>query len=193
MDIIIHRGSCADITGIAETIAEAFYDDFKTFCESKKTIVYLLSFGVHPERFIVAADRKTHEIIGTVGITDSSGYPLTVPKKELNKEFGFIRGRLAAKLLAIEFYRPKEIQSGQANLSFVAVKTKSRGHGIAKKMIEKIFEENKYHYYTLDVVEGNEKVIPIYEAEGFEIVGKEDSRNSKRAGVNFRYLMEKHI
>lgn len=34
MDIIIYRGSRSDITGIAETIAEAFYDDFKTFCES---------------------------------------------------------------------------------------------------------------------------------------------------------------
>lgn len=118
MDIIIHRGSCADITGIAETIAEAFYDDFKTFCESKKTIVHLLTFGVHPERFMIAADRNTHEIIGTVGITDNTGYPLTVPKKELIKEFGFIRGKLAAKLLTIEFYRPKKIPTRSSESIF---------------------------------------------------------------------------
>lgn len=165
----------------------------KRFANPKEKIVYLLSFGVHPDRFMIAAYKSTREVIGTVGIADTSGYPLTVPKKELNKEFGFIRGRLAAKLLAIEFYRPKKILPGQANLSFVAVKKKSRGQGIAKKMIEKIFEENRYHFYTLDVVEGNEKVIPIYEEEGFTIVGKEDSRHSKRAGINFRYLMEKQL
>lgn len=158
-------------------------------CESKATIISLLLQGIHPERFTVSIIED--KVAGTIGIADSAGYAISVPKNGLKREFGFIKGSVAAKLLTVEFYRPKTFLPYQGHLEFVAVREEFRGHGIAKKMLERIFEEGKYKLYTLDVVEGNEKVMPLYESAGFRFVKKESSKGSKRPGVNFRYLMEK--
>ncbi len=98
---------------------------------------------------------------------------------------------MAAKLLAVEFNRPLSFEPGQAHIDFVGVRENYRGRGIAKNMLLKIFEEDKYKFFTLDVVSGNEIVLALYEGLGFEIIGKESSKHSRRPGVEFRYLMKK--
>ncbi|MDO5649319.1 MAG: N-acetyltransferase [Gallicola sp.] len=189
MKFNIRRGTNSEGKAIAETLAEVFYKDFQSFCDSKETIVSLLHPVIHPERFFVAL--AENQVVGIAGIADISGYPISVPKKELKKTFGFIKGRIAAKLLAVEFNRPPSFELGQAHIDFVGVRESYRGQGIAKSMFLKIFEEGKYSIFTLDVVSGNERVIGLYEGLGFEIIGKESSNHSRRPGVEFRYLMKK--
>ena len=63
-------------------------------CESKATIISLLHQGIHPERFTVSIIED--KVAGTIGIADSAGYAISVPKNGLKREFGFIKGSVAA-------------------------------------------------------------------------------------------------
>lgn len=189
MDINIRKGKDSDRVGIAETFIEAFYETSNLFANQNKR--FFLSQPIHPDRFRVALAED--RVVGIVGIAEEGRYPISVFKKLLKKEFGFIKGSLAANVLSSEFYRPKTFRPQEGHLLFVGVREEFRGQGIAKEMLKKIFEEESFKLYSLDVVSGNEKVIPLYEKAGFKIIKKDSSKNSRRPGIKFRYLMEKKV
>ncbi|MDI9502496.1 MAG: GNAT family N-acetyltransferase [Bacillota bacterium] len=111
-------------------------------------------------------------------------------RKRICRAFGLLRGTIAAYAMRSEFYQPKRFRTGQAHVSFVAVRERARGHHLAGKMLEVLLRVGGYRQYTLDVVEGNEKVIPIYEGVGFEHAGRHKEKAAFLKGFSYRYLME---
>ena len=190
MTFHIRMGEQKDAPGIAATLAEAFFDHFNSLCDDPKQIADALTLAIHTDSFVIAEDESTGEIVGTIGIADADDYPVAVQPKQLRKAFGLLRGTIAGRVMRSEFYQPKTFRKGQAQISFVAVRKKARGHHLATVMLEKLLLLCNYTLYTLDVVEGNEKVLPIYESVGFIRTGKEKEKGASMKGFSFRYLME---
>ena len=159
----IRTGQEQDRRGIAETIVEAFYDQFKALTTDKDAVAAGLTPMLHPERFTVAVDEQG-AVVGTVAVS-------------------------AAVALRDEFYRPKVFSPGQAQLDFVAVREHARGQRLAQKMLEHLLGKGKYALYTLDVVEGNEHVMPLYQSLGFQETGQEKEKNAWAKGFHFRHMM----
>ena len=188
MPITIRTGQEQDRRGIADTITEAFYDQFKALTTDREAVAQGLAPMLHPERFTVAVDEQGN-VVGTVGLSDAQGYCITVQADVLRKAMGFIKGNLAAAALKDEFHRPKEFEPGQAQLDFVAVRESARGHRLAQQMLEHLLAKAGYPLYTLDVVEGNEHVMPLYESLGFRETGREKEKNARLKGFSFRHMM----
>lgn len=188
MEYVIRQGAEPDRQGIAETIVEAFYEQFKALTTDKAGVAKGLSQMLHPERFTVAVDPQG-QVVGTVGLSDERGYAVTVQAEILRKAMGLIKGNIAALALKDEFYRPKTFEPGQAQLDFVGVREAARGQHLATRMLEDLLSQGGYRLYTLDVVEGNERVLPLYEGLGFRETGTEKEKNAWAKGFSFRHLL----
>lgn len=184
----IRQGRDQDRRGIADTVVEAFYDQFKALTTDKDAVATGLAQMLSPERFTVAVDAQG-QVVGTVGLSDAQGYAVTVQSEVLRKAMGLIKGNIAALALKDEFYRPKTFEPGQAQLDFVGVREAARGHHLSTSMLTYLLDQGGYRLYTLDVVEGNERVIPIYEGLGFRETGTEKEKNAWAKGFSFRHMM----
>lgn len=187
MNIYIRDGKEGDQSGIAETIAEAFYDSFKAIVKSKQKIVEVLTVGIQPQLFIVAEEGEC--IVGVIGMAAGGNYPILYDKKAAAKHFGWLRAKLAAPVVEAEFYQPKTFQEGQCQLAFVAVREGARGRGTAKQMLLFLLEKREYSLYTLDVVEGNERALSLYKGVGFQETGRQKEENRWIKGFSYRYLL----
>lgn len=188
MDFEIRQGAEADRRGIADTIVEAFYEQFKALTTDRQAVAEGLAQMLHPERFTVALDAQG-QVAATVGLSDERGYAVTVQPDVLRKAMGMVKGHIAAAALREEFYRPRAFEPGQAQLDFVAVREAARGHGLAVRMIRRLLAQGGYRLYTLDVIEGKEQVMPLYEGLGFRETGTEKEKNAWAKGFSFRHMM----
>ncbi len=188
MAYTIRQGTAADARGIADTIVEAFYDQFKALTTDKEGVAKGLAQMLHPERFTVAADGQGN-VVGTVGLSDEHSYCVTIRPDVLRAAMGFVKGNIAAVALKDEFYRPKTFKPGQAQIDFVAVRKSERGQGLAQQMLEHLLKQGGYSLYTLDVIEGNEQVMPLYEKLGFQETGREKEKTAWAKGFSFRHMM----
>ncbi len=187
----IRDGQEGDQAGIAATIVEAFYDNLKSISRSKKVLIEVLAKAVTVQRFVVAVDKKTNLVVGTIGLGDQQGYPVRVEEEQLIKIFGYLEGKLARMQMEDEFYTPKHFSPDQGQIDFVAVKRRARGHHLATEMLQYILRTKvKYRQFTLDVIEGNEGVLPIYRSIGFKISQKIPEKNGANKGFNFCYRMQ---
>ncbi len=188
MDYQIRQGREQDRRGIADTVVEAFYDQFKALTTDKEGVAAGLARMLSPERFTVAVDEQDL-VVGTVGLSDAGGYAVTVQADILRRAMGLIKGNIAAVALKDEFHGPQHFEPGQAHLELVAVRESARGHHLAQRMITHLLAQGGHSLYTLDVVQGNEQVIPLYEGLGFSKTGTEKEKNGWAKGFSFRYLM----
>lgn len=189
MTILFRRGEPEDARGIAETIVEAFFDSFQPLSKSEEKLANVVEAGVQTDHFFVAVDEDTAEVVGTVGLADAASYPILAAPKTLKEQFGWLRGTIAKRFMEAEFYRPKAFAPRQAYLAYVGVNKHARGQGIAKRMLESALRESDYERYDLDVVAGNESVLPLYESIGFHEVAKVKEKFAWLQGYPFRYLM----
>lgn len=188
MNHTIRQGTEQDRNDIADTVVKSFWSLLSGLGESQQSMVSLLSDMMQPERFTVAVD-DAGAVVGAAAVGDESGYPIQVQPALLKKQFGFIKGTMAAKALADEVHRPRAFKEGEATISLVSVREDARGQGIAKDMMRYILNSGKYRLYTLDVIEGNEQVLPLYEGLGFRHTHKEKEKGAAMKGFNFRYMM----
>ncbi len=190
MSYCIRRGVPADRTEIAKTITEAFYPYFEPFCPSIHKVEDAFASALHPERFMVAENEETGLVVGTAGLADGSGYPIDLKVQEIRKAVGPWKGWLAAWLMKDELYRPKTFRKGQCYISYVSVRGSDRGHGLAKRIIKEVLKIEKYRVFTLDVVQGNERVLSLYESLGFRTTETVKEKNGRFKGFTHRYWME---
>ncbi len=187
MDIDLRYGQEQDRRGIAATIVAAFWDELGHLVNDQETVIRLLADFVLPERFFTAEDKESKQILGTFSIVDEQGYAFRVDEAAIKKAFGLIKGSIASAVLKDEFYRPKAFKPGQAHIDFVSVRDEMRNRGLAKQMLETFLREKRYSLYTLEVVEGNERVLPLYQQLGFEQTGREPEKRARLLGFSFRY------
>lgn len=185
----IRPGTEADRQGIADTMAEAYFDQFKSLTQDREGVARGLAPMLHPERFTVAVEEQGG-VVGTAALSDAAGYAITVLPQVLREAMGFIKGNLAAAALREMVTRPKAFRPGQAHLDFVAVRETARGRGLARQMLRHILDKRAYELYTLDVTEGNEAVLPLFEGLGFVRTGTEPEKAAALKGFSFRYLLQ---
>lgn len=189
MDIEIRSGREGDRQGIAQAVAEAFFEYFRAVTKTHAETAALLADLVQPERFTVAVG-PDGEVLGAVGCSDGQGYAAEPLKQLVLKRLGRLRGAIALKVMRDEFRRPRSFQSGEGHVDWVAVRDKARGQHLASRMLENLLARRQYPLYTLDVVAGNEHVMPIYESAGFREVRREKEPGGWYKGFRFRHIME---
>lgn len=188
-EYIIRPGVSSDARGIAETIVEAFNKDFRHLQVPDEKIVDGITPGIDPSRFLVAIDAESGQVVGNVAIADASAYPIKVDRKAFKRAVGWLKGTLSIPFLEDEFYRPKKFEPGQAHLDYVSVRQSAQGQGLATRMLQAALAIEGYHTYTLEVVEGNEKVLPLYQRLGFQIARQDKESWAWMKGFRFRYWM----
>lgn len=186
-DVHVRMAVDGDRAGIAATIAEAFSDHFKALKMPAEAIAGLLQPAIDPGHFIVAVSGP--DVVGTLGVADENGYPLVVQRAFLRRELGWLKGSITAAIMADEYYRPKSFTPGQGHIDFVAVRHAARGRGVAAEMLRFALASLPHHPLTLDVVEGNERVLSLYQRAGFKIVDRPREKHGWMKGFRFRYLM----
>lgn len=181
-----------DARGIAETIVEGFYQDLKALTKSKKKLLRVLEPAIQLDRFFVAEDTRTGTVVGAVGLSDLQGYSVQLKPDVFKAELGPVIGSLGVKIMSYEINRPGVFGNNQGQIDFVCVRHSARGHGLAEKMINRLFQDTRYAEYTLDVVEGNERALALYERVGFRVVGIEKEIGGKWfKNFSYRYLMRR--
>ena len=186
MDALIRPAVEADRRGIADTIAEAFYDQFSSLTTDREAVAAAMAPMLNLSQFTVA--EQNGQIVGAVGVNDAALYAVTIKPDILKQAMGFIKGTMATPILREEFNRPKQFAPGQAQVDFVSVRESARGQGIAKAMLRQVLSKD-YRLFTLDVTQGNEQVLPLYQSLGFVETGREQEKMAKMKGFSFRYLM----
>lgn len=187
--IFYGKARAADAPQIAQIVLDAFSVHFRGFFVPKATILKALTKAVDTDKFYVA--REGEKVLGIVAIGDEGGYPLRVQPETLKKTFGPLRGGLAKIILGDEFRRPRKFQKGEGHVDWVAVRPECRGRGIAKGLLEEALKLSPLSYHTLDVVEGNEEVIPLYQNSGFREIGREKENFGLLKGFRYRHQMRR--
>ena len=167
-DILIRPGQEGDRAGIAQAVAEAFYEYFRAIGKSRQEIAGLLAYLVQPERFTVAVG-PDGQVLGAVGCGDERGYSVEPLREPVMRSLGPVRGFFALQVMRDEFRRPRAFEPGEGHVDWVA--------------------RRQYPLYTLDVVAGNEHVMPIYESVGFHEVRREKEKGGWYKGFRFRHIM----
>ena len=187
-DILIRPGQEGDRAGIAQAVAEAFYEYFRAIGKSRQEIAGLLAHLVQPERVTVAIG-PDGQVLGAVGCGDERGYSVEPLKEPVMRSLGPVRGFFALQVMRDEFRRPRTFEPGEGHVDWVAVREKARGQRLASRMLAHLLSRRQYPLYTLDVVAGNEHVMPIYESVGFREVRREKEKGGWYKGFRFRHIM----
>ncbi len=177
-----------DRPAIAQVVVQSFWPLLSGLGESQPILIDLLAAMLVPERFTVAVDAEG-QVLGAAALGDAQGYPIEVKPALLRKTFGFIKGSLATKAMGEEVRRPAAFQAGQAAISLVSVRESVRNQGVAKAILKHILRQGHYALYTLDVIQGSEKALPLFEGLGFVHTGREKEKGGSLKGFDFRYLM----
>ncbi|NLE20395.1 MAG: GNAT family N-acetyltransferase [Clostridiales bacterium] len=191
MAFLIRMGRPQDADGIAQTVAEAFYPEFRRLSRDPARLAKALSGMVDPARFAVAEEGETGEIVGAAALSDGAGYAITARRDALARALGAVRGGLSFGVLKRELQRPARFAPGQAQVDFVGVRLRARGRGLARGILAFLLSRGGYARYTLDVMEGNERVLPLYAGLGFREIRREKEKGGWYKGFSFRYVMER--
>lgn len=190
MDIEIRKALNQDKYEISKIIVSAFGYSFKNITNDTSKLLNIIHAGIDHNRFYVAINQENNEVVGIVGYCDNTGYHVKIDNKVLRKELGFFKSIISKMVMVDEFYRPKVFLEDQSSIDFVSVKESARGQGIARSILKRVLQDTKYSKYRLDVVEGNERVIPLYESLGFIISYKEKETYSFIKDHKYKYVME---
>ena len=189
-EIDIRRGQPGDAPGIAETVVETLYAALSQLDRDKDKLVRALAAMLHPDKFVVAAIRPTQEVVGVAAIADAGGYAATVSDAVLRKEFGLFKSKLASSIMKDEIYRPESFRPGEGHVYYMGIKEGYRAGGIAEALISALQADSRYQLLTLEVIEGDEQVLPLYEKMGFVQVGRAKEPGAALKGFHFRYQLE---
>lgn len=180
-------GTDADRAGIVAAVSTAFYDQFKALSSDKNKVIEGLSHAVVPDRFVIAIEDG--QVIGVVAIAFAGRNPFNVDYSQLAKILGPIYGHIGGRVLEREVRPPVKVGTKEAFISCVGTIPAARGKGVATGMLRKALEVAPARTYILDVMEGNEKVLPLYEGVGFRIVDRVKEPFGRLRGMHFRYIL----
>ncbi len=185
----IKRGSEAEREDLAGLLVEAFYGMMKPITHNKAKLRGLFLPYIHPERFLIAADAGD-KVMGMAALSDREDPCMTIDEEHARSSFFRPKGYIVGRILQAEFDR-SQLKKGQGHLECVAVAEPYQKRGIARRLLEELTEETDYRFYTLDVIEGNESVMRLYEKVGFALQGRSKVSLSLLKGYRYEYQMKK--
>lgn len=187
MNYRIRKASEEDREAIARLLADAFYYMMKAIHKNKDRLFNLLLTQLIPPRFWVAIDENC-EVIGIAALCTAHEPPVLVDEGYEHAVFWGIRGYIVGKILTEAFMHP-ELADDEAYIECVAVRSDLRRHGIASALVETLLRKSKARRLYLNVIDGHEEILPLYEKEGFRILERRKEKLAFFKGYKFTTVM----
>jgi len=177
----------ADRAGIASVIAEAYRREFSTLSRNMDDVTAALTPTVEVERFFVA-DRRG-DVIGAIACTDHTGRAMRIRAADWGGHLGFVRGALAARILAPQWMSQLEYPGATGYIEFVAVAEGARRQGIATRLVEGVIAQTRYTDFELEVTDVNMPARECYRKIGFVDVRRKKEKFGRIKGFRERIYM----
>ena len=170
--------------------ADGFYQWLKYFSKDKTRLAKAFEHIFDLDRFYVAFENDIIACIIACG--DQNPPPISLDKKILSKELGFLRGRIAYKMLnkhIVNHSYPFDFSPETGVIEFVATAPGFRGQGIAGRLLAHVMEVSPYDEFILEVADTNTSAVHTYEKAGFiEFIREPAPKNS---GFNYFVYMKR--
>ena len=154
---------------MSRIFVECFHDHgLKSLCKDKAKLTKAMAHIFHLEHFYVALDGE--KIAGFVGCVDKKPPPISLDRKILRREMGFVRGTItyfALNYAIINKPYPFAQPPQSGSIEFVATAPEYQGRGVAFGLLSHVMEIMPYSKYVLEVVGINAVAIRLYEKLGF--------------------------
>ena len=174
---------------LADIFVEGFYNWLYFFSKDKAKLKRAFKHIFILDKFYVGI--QTGKVVGMTAVSDGKSLVVKLNKKELTKNLGFIKGRLAYIVLRKEFETiGKHDLPMLPEIAFVSVLKEYRRQGVAETIINHIIKLNLYDKYLLEVADNNTSAIKLYEKLGFIEYQRIPVKNAKQAGFeNYLYMI----
>jgi ribosomal protein S18 acetylase RimI-like enzyme len=148
--------------------AEGFYQWLKYFTKDKGKLSRAMAHIFDLSRFYATVQGES--IMAITACTDSKTPPISLDKKTLCSELGFIVGRITYVQLTkhlVNHKIPFELSPQTGYIEYVATAPEHRGKGAAFGLITHIMDVSGYTEYVLEVAGKNAPAIKLYEKLGY--------------------------
>jgi|SRR5690554_5145728 len=174
---------------LADIFVEGFYNWLYFFSKDKAKLKRAFKHIFILDKFYVGI--QTGKVVGMTAVSDGKSLVVKLNKKDLTKNLGFIKGRLAYIVLRKEFETiGKHDLPMLPEIAFVSVLKEYRRQGVAETIINHIIKLNLYDKYLLEVADNNTSAIKLYEKLGFIEYQRIPVKNAKQAGFeNYLYMI----
>ncbi|RXZ80194.1 GNAT family N-acetyltransferase [Paenibacillaceae bacterium] len=132
------------------------------------------------------------KVAGIVAVSTNYRRSHEFDKKILQREFGRVKGALAASQLRKELEQPLEqLQYNQGYIECVTTHTSARGKGVASQLLNHVMKTLNYDEYILEVIDTNVGAIRLYEKLGFTLFRRQKAELFLRMnGIKERLFMK---
>ena len=177
----------ADRAGIAAVIVEAYRREFSTLSRNMDNVTAALTPAIDVDRFFVA-DRRG-DVIGAIACTDHTGRAMRIRAADWRSHLGFVRGALAARILAPQWMSQLDYPGATGYIEFVAVAERARRQGIATRLVEGVIAQTPYTDFELEVTDVNMPARECYRKIGFVDVTRKKEKFGRIKGFRERIYM----
>lgn len=189
LEFSVVRASETDRGPLTALLCEAFFGMMKAISKDRQALEALFSPFIRPERFWTAKT-KDGRVIGMAALSLQGEPALAVEEAHVRRSFRWPRGFIAGKFLKKEFDRGG-LEAGLGYIECVATDEAFRRNGAAEAILKRLMAEADCTLFRLDVIEGNEAVLALYEKLGFAVKAKERESFPCLKGYRFRYVLER--
>ncbi|MHB1294114.1 MAG: GNAT family N-acetyltransferase [Anaerolineae bacterium] len=158
----------ADRVVMAAIYWEAFGRKLRPALGARERALRVLEQDLHPEAAFGAY--RGGELLGIAGVTVENERILDVRSATCVAEYGWLRGRILARMMGYVYNQPHE---GEVYVSALAVTPKARGQGVGTALLEEVLAYTHAlgkHSIGLEVIDTNPGARRLYERMGFGVV-----------------------
>ena len=186
-DLTVRPAVESDRAGIASVIVEAYRHEFSTLSRNMDNIAAALTPAIEVDRFFVA-DRRS-DVIGAIACTDHTGRAMRIRAADWRCHLGWVRGELAARILAPQWMSRLDYPADTGYIEFVAVAERARRQGIATKLVEGVIRQTNYTDFDLEVTDVNVPARDCYRKIGFVDIKRKKEKFGRIKGFRERIYM----
>jgi ribosomal protein S18 acetylase RimI-like enzyme len=174
---------------MAAIFTAGFYQWLKYFSKDQAKLAAALTSAFQLPAFFVAV-MPGNKVVSMVGSPDGCE-PLQLNREAFISELGFVRGRLAYRVLGKFFNQteyPFAIPENTGVIEFVAAAPETQGRGYTGQLIQFAMAQRGFAAYLLEVASTNTRAVRLYQRLGFTEVYRKPA--SKRSGVGEYVYLE---
>lgn len=153
-------------TEVAMIFVDSYYNDLTFLSRNKEKLVLIFKEAFIPQTFYIAL--MDDQVAGILACANNKTRALKIPKEQIIKNIGFVRGSLMYMFLQREFHTPLAYDDYTAYIESVATHPRARGKGVATKLLEYIIKNLSYQEFRLTVKDTNKSALTIYNRLGFK-------------------------
>lgn len=173
---------------VSQVFVDAYEHDLAFFSKDQRLLAQAFVSSFCEDVFFVA--EIGGEVVGILACATSKQRAIHLNRASLMSAFGFIKGRLAYRILNREFAAPLPYGEEVGYIESVATKQLARGKGVASALVRYVIEQQEYQRFVLEVLDTNTNAFRLYEKLGFKVFLRKKERFAKMKGFTERIYME---